>query len=63
MNRQRLVFLITLIFVLVLVSQPVHADEARVSLADLIAEAIAQNPEIQASQSRWNAAKSVVPHW
>lgn len=61
MNRQRLVLLITLIFVLVLVSHPVHADEARVSLADLVAEAIAQNPEIQASQSRWNAAKSVVP--
>lgn len=37
------------------------ADEARLSVGDLIEEVTQRNPEIKAARERWEAAKAVVP--
>ena len=61
LHQRGQVVLSMIIIVALLSPWPGSAEEARVSLPNLLEELIQRNPEIKAARDRWEAAKAVVP--
>jgi len=57
----RALHVLVIVFVVILQVSPVHAETPRLSVEDLIKEAMQNNPEILAAQKRWDVFKAKVP--